>query len=366
MEKTPSDHSPPILSKPTAEERYRAFIENSTEGIWCVETDAPVPITLSEDEQIEAFYRLCYLAEANNAFARMYGFSQAEELVGARLGDLLIREDPANEEYLRAFIQSGYRLADAESAEKDRDGNLRYFANTLTGVIENGHLVRAWGMQRDITHLKAIQAEVEQLNERLHRAVYESNHRIKNQLQTLRATVDIQLLGVTQDQIPVESLRRIAAHIDTLAAVHDLLTLETRSDGTANHIPLKPLLERMLTSLQGSARGEGILFSVSEAIVPVRAGTSLVMILNEAISNALKHGGGTVEVQFHVDNATGILTVQDDGAGFPPTFDPTTAANTGLELIESLTRMDLHGTVEYTNHTPSGALVTIRFPVVRS
>ena len=37
------------------------------------------------------------------------------ELLGARLGDLLPREDPANVEYLRAFVTTGYRLTDAET-----------------------------------------------------------------------------------------------------------------------------------------------------------------------------------------------------------------------------------------------------------
>lgn len=363
MENQPSDHAPPFLPVPTAEERYRAFIENSTEGIWRVELDTPVSTCLPEDEQIEAFYRLGYLAEANNAFARMYGFSQAEELIGARLGDLLVREDPANEEYLRAFIQSGYRLSDAESVEKDREGRARYFANTLTGVVQDGHIARAWGTQRDITHLKAVQAEVERLNERLHRAVYESSHRIKNQLQALRATVDIQLLSLTGDRVPIEALHRIGTQIETLAAVHDLLTLETRSDATATHISLRALLERVLTSLQSAARGEGIRFSVTDASVPVRVGTSLTMILNEAVSNALKHGGGAVEVRFTVEDATGILEVQDDGSGFPANFHPETAANTGLELIDSLVETDLRGTVTYANRERGGAQVTIRFPV---
>ena len=86
---------------PRAEERYRAFIANSTEGIWRVEADSPISTALSEDEQIDACYRLCYIAEANDASARMYGFERAEELVGVRLSELLLRDNPANEEFLR-------------------------------------------------------------------------------------------------------------------------------------------------------------------------------------------------------------------------------------------------------------------------
>jgi two-component system cell cycle sensor histidine kinase/response regulator CckA len=137
-----------------SEERYRAFIEQSSEGVWRIEVDQPVPVTLPADDQIDHFYGHTRLAECNDAMARMYGFEHATELVGATLPDLLPRSDPANIEYLRAFIESGYRLYDAESHEIDRHGRPRYFLNNLVGILEDGHLVRAWGTQRDITDRK--------------------------------------------------------------------------------------------------------------------------------------------------------------------------------------------------------------------
>jgi signal transduction histidine kinase/DNA-binding response OmpR family regulator len=133
------------------EERYRAFIELASDAVWRIEMEEPVPAALSADEQIDRFYRHAWLAECNDAMAHMYGVASAAELVGARLGDLLPRDDPSNSEYLQAFIASGYRLADAESHEVGRDGRPRYFVNNLLGIVRDGALVRAWGSQRDIT-----------------------------------------------------------------------------------------------------------------------------------------------------------------------------------------------------------------------
>ena len=70
--------------------------------------------------------------------AQMYGFEKAEELTGARLGEFLVRTEPKNNDYLRAFIRSGYRLVDAESHEVDKFGETRFFSNNLVGIVENG------------------------------------------------------------------------------------------------------------------------------------------------------------------------------------------------------------------------------------
>jgi PAS domain S-box-containing protein len=117
-----------------SEERYRTFIGQSTEGIWRFELEEPCPVELSVDEQVERFYRHAYLAECNDAMAAMYGYERAEELLGARLGDLLPREIPENVAYLEAFVRAGYRMADAESSEVDREGEPSYFLNNLTGM----------------------------------------------------------------------------------------------------------------------------------------------------------------------------------------------------------------------------------------
>ena len=137
-----------------SEERYRSFIEHSTEGIWRFELEEPVPIDLVPNEQIERFYRHSYLAECNDVMARMYGYGWAEEIVGARLEDLLSSSTPENVQYLRDFVRSGYQLTDAESQEVDRYGRTKYFLNDLTGVVENERLLRVWGTQRDITERK--------------------------------------------------------------------------------------------------------------------------------------------------------------------------------------------------------------------
>ncbi len=131
--------------------RLRSFFDLTTEGIWRAETDAPIDTTLPVDDQVEACFREAYLAECNAAFARMYGYEDPAELVGARLSALMPPSDARNTAYLRRFIEAGYSLTGAESYEVDRAGRTRVFENALLGELHDGHLLGAWGTQRDVT-----------------------------------------------------------------------------------------------------------------------------------------------------------------------------------------------------------------------
>ncbi len=149
-----------------SEDRYKAFIAQSSEGIWRFELDGPVDVAAPPGEQVAALFRHGYLAECNDACARMYGYQTAVELTGARLAEFLDPADPRNVGYLTAFVREGYRLADAESRETDRFGSPRVFINTLAGVVEGGKLIRAWGTQRDVTDRKEAEEQLRASEER--------------------------------------------------------------------------------------------------------------------------------------------------------------------------------------------------------
>jgi PAS domain S-box-containing protein len=165
-----SDLKQTMDSLVAAEEKYAAFIKQSSEAIWCFETGKPIYIETPEDEMIDQILNFGYLSECNDVFAKMYGYSTASEISHIPLAELLPPGDPSTHEYLRSFIRSGFKLSDAESIEYDREGEKKSFLNNLIGIIKGGMLVRVWGTQRDITEQRRTE-EILRINEERYRSV---------------------------------------------------------------------------------------------------------------------------------------------------------------------------------------------------
>lgn len=150
-----------------SQERYRAFVQQSTEGIWRFEFLEPIPVKIPIDEQVKHAFKYGYLAECNDTVAKMYGYNTADEIVGIRLKELMVDTDPKNVEFFKQFAESGYRLNNAETHEINKNGESKYFINNFVGIIENNEVVRAWGTQRDITETKSANEELRRIQFRL-------------------------------------------------------------------------------------------------------------------------------------------------------------------------------------------------------
>jgi DNA-binding NarL/FixJ family response regulator len=121
------------------------------EGTFRVDMDSPLPVDSPEEEQIERILRGTFVADCNEALAKMYGLDSASDLIGKRMSDMVAPDDPKNVELTRQFIRSGYRVLHRKSYELDIFGNPKVFLNSMTGVVVEGNLIATWGRQWDLT-----------------------------------------------------------------------------------------------------------------------------------------------------------------------------------------------------------------------
>jgi PAS domain S-box-containing protein len=217
----------------------------------------------------------------------------------------------------------------------------------------------------NVTDRKRHQAEVEALNARLQRAMRETHHRVKNNLQVIEAMVDMQVLE-GESTVPTDEVKRIGRHVQSLAALHDLLTEQARQDHDLQHLSSTAVLERLRPTLEATLGGRQLIILADEMVLTIRQSSSLTMLVNELVSNAVKHGSGAITVRLAFERDGACLEVDDEGRGFPRDFDPDREAHTGLNLIDSLSRWDLAGDVRYLQRPGGGARVVVHFPLETS
>ena len=150
-----------------SEQRYHAFISQNVDAMWRIEFERQIPTDLSEDEQIQCIYDRGYLAEANDALARLLGYGRAEQVIGLTFEELARHADPRIKEDLRTAIRSGYRFATVERKPVDVNGHARHILRSQWCVVEEGKLLRIWGTHRDITEVKQVEEALQASEQRL-------------------------------------------------------------------------------------------------------------------------------------------------------------------------------------------------------
>lgn len=250
-------------------------------------------------------------------------------------------------------------------------GILKWWDVVVTSIVggegEPGFFL---SVSRDLTELRETaqvleekNREIENLNLRLRQAMTETHHRVKNNLQLISALIDMQS-GTYSETVPMSEFVRLGANVRTLGVIHDVLTQESKTNSHQETLSVKTVLERLLAMLQQTlSHGYRCTYTIDDLQLPGRKVTSLALITNELFSNALKHGKGRVEVTFAVHDDYARLEVCDNGTGFAPHFDASTAANTGLTLVETISRYDLGGEAFYENHPEGGARIMVQIPI---
>lgn len=182
--------------------------------------------------------------------------------------------------------------------------------------------------------------------------VKEMHHRVKNNLQTIASLLRLQMhyskLKSVEDVLQ-ESINRILS----IAAVHEVL-----SNDELDMVGIRRVAENILTATRQSLvlPGKHVEATLDgpEVMLPPAKATSVALILNELIQNAVEHGFGDVEQgHLHVDINEGdreiTLQVTNDGTPLPPGFDIYKHRNLGLQIVENLVRDDLHGQFSLTS-----------------
>lgn len=190
----------------------------------------------------------------------------------------------------------------------------------------------------------------------------EVHHRVKNNLQIVASLLRLQ--ADSMDGPALDALRECQYRVESMALIHEQLyqSGDLRHVNLAEHAAL--LMNNLLNAyaadpsrIRGRVRMQPLVLGVDQALP---AG----LILNELISNSLKHAfpsqrGGSIDVEGGLVDGSVVMTVRDDGAGLPASFDLAHARSLGLRIVHILSRQ-LKGRVEIDRSGPAGAGCSFR------
>ncbi|MEU1247088.1 histidine kinase N-terminal domain-containing protein [Micromonospora arida] len=223
--------------------------------------------------------------------------------------------------------------------------------------------------------------------------IREIHHRVKNNLQTVAALLRLQARRVAMPEARValeESVRRVAS----IALVHE--TLSMSSDEAVEFDGIVDRVASAATEVAATEVSVGMRRRGSFGVLPAEIATSLVMVLNELLLNAVEHGFPPAEEaeEAPVAAASGMVpvaapevdpslrpevvvsahrfrkmlhvSVTDNGRGLPPDFDAERGSRLGLQIVRALITGELRGTIELRAGANGGTEAMLVVPLART
>ncbi|BAU94043.1 PAS sensor protein (plasmid) [Methylorubrum populi] len=324
-----------------------------------------IPVTITDPREPDN-----PLVYVNDAFARVTGYPR-DEVIGRNCRFLQgPGTDQATVARIRAAVERGEPI-EVELLNYRRDGTPFWNVLFISPVRDAaGDLVFFYGTQVDLTARKALERDLQSANEELAAALArqdlllrEVDHRVKNNLQLVASLLHLQSRSF-QDA----GLRTLVdGMIERVAAIGTLHTkLYQATD--VHHVDVGAYLADLARdTLATSGRGDTVRLDldidpVAAARVPARDAASLGLIVNELVTNALKHafpngrpGRLTLRLAAIGPSGAPTLEVEDDGigrdAGQLVSPRPRAASGFGTTLLTMLAKQ-LRTEVAWEDATP--------------
>ena len=265
--------------------------------------------------------------------------------------------------YETAQKEQNIQLLHKESALQESRLQAAYLTKNLTfgvGALLLIILILLYNRSRQRrltnTRLELQQIEINRNNQSLQQLLDEKewllreiHHRVKNNLQIVMSLLNSQT-NYLENDTALMAIRDSQQRIHSISLIHQKLYQSENVTFVEMSTYIRELVDYLQSSFQS---GSSIRFdlAVDRIELDVTQAVPLGLILNEAISNAIKYAfpgrkTGLVRVSMHCNSAKQIeLIVQDNGVGLPPGFDIDRSKSLGMSLMRGLSKQ-LNGAVD--------------------
>jgi len=376
--------------------QYESLFHNSLVGIWRMEFEEPIPISLSPPEIGKKIFYSGYISDCNDAFAQMYATPTRQAFIGKRLQDFSASPEQSIQQ-LTKMAHNNFKMELLDSIEQDIKGNTRSFRNSFFGYVKDQHLIWLWGFQLDITEQKMLEKQFlqSQKMEAIGMLAGGIAHDFNNLLTVINGYSDLMANKLNvEDPVYkyVSAIKKAGQRAANLTS--QLLAFSRKQILQPKVILINEIIEKMIQMIDRLI-GDDIEVRMRLAkdlgqvkVDPVKV-EQIIMNLVINARDAMRDGGELVIAtanavidkaftQTHPGSRTGkyvSLEVSDNGSGmekkvlerifepFYTTKDKAINSGLGLATVYGIVKQS-NGYIDVVSHSGKGSTFTIYFPRV--
>jgi len=328
-----------------SEEKYRNIFENAVDGIFQASASG-------------------YFISVNPSMAGIHGYSSPEEMIAAVTDiEKQLYQDPQDRKRYREMLEEHGTVEDFEAQVLRKDG-VRIWTSTSSRLVKDkgGNVLYTEGTVEDITARKESERSLKAALKEKEVLLREIHHRVKNNMQVMSSLLNLQTQHL-HDQRSLEVFRTSINRIRSMALIHDKL-YRSESLSTIDFPEYARDLLRSLFAACGPDAGVELKLGIDPLSLDIDTAIPLGLIINELVSNSLKHGfpdgsEGVIGVSLRRQDDHLVLTVTDNGSGFPEELDFMNTKSMGMQLVVTLVEQ-LEGTISLKRDGETRFEVTFR------
>ncbi len=272
----------------------------------------------------------------------LHGFDNENELLGKSAFELI---DPNEHEIAMKNLKKTLDVGFARNLEyslKNKDGS------TFIGVLNTALIRDAHGepksfiaTTRDITERKQTEKQIKRSLDEKEVLLREVHHRVKNNIQVISSMLNLYSTHI-KDEPYLNAIQDIQNRIKSMALIHEKL-YQTKDVARVDFNEyIKDLVNSLFRFYGVNINKIKPKIEVEGVSLGLDAGVPCGLIINELVSNSLKHAfaeelQGNINIEMRPENETEVaLIISDNGKGFPPDFDFKNTKTFGLQLVITL------------------------------
>ena len=248
----------------TTEERLESFVVSAREAVFCYEPEEPFPADLPLVEQAQHLLE-ARLVVCNESYATLRGSEAPGDLIGGTWRELALSQPPILRQRIVQLLEAGLAIDGDEFEQVLAGGRQRWLRARAQVIVQQGRVVRVWGLLRDVTDERQAAREREALQRQLLQAQRMESigllaggvaHDFNNLL-----VVILNYAGMAREDVGADpdGAREALDHVLEAAQraadlTRGLLTFSSQRDGAREALEVDALVARLLGLLRRMIR----------------------------------------------------------------------------------------------------------------